>query len=308
MKQWGLWLCLIGCGSSSSSGPDAASNGGPDARPASARDLPVPAEGFQIFTPDIEIAAGQEVTYRYITRYQGPEVGVKRWQSKMAQGSHHAILYFQPSTQVPDGTVEEGACLGAGIPQWMYSTQTPDNEAVMPSGVGMTVPTGTVMCVEMHYLNASDASIFGGVTINGEAYPQGTTYQRAAAYVTYNTQINIPPMSAGEAGGSCAVPSGAKFFGLSTHVHKQGTLTRVRDGAATLFESTDWEHPGTVNWGEPTFYEFSGTLDYHCSYQNNTTRTVTEGNSAEFDEMCMAVGYFFPATGPKFCINSDLIN
>jgi hypothetical protein len=31
---------------------------------------------------------------------------------------------------------------------------------------------------------------------------------------------------------------------------------------------------------------------------------VTEGQSAATDEMCMAVGYFFPATAPKFCINS----
>ena len=35
--------------------------------------------------------------------------------------------------------------------------------------------------------------------------------------------------------------------------------------------------------------------------------TVQTGDSAETDEMCMAVGYFFPATGPIFCLNSFVV-
>ena len=175
----------------------------------------------------------------------------------------------------------------------------------MPTGVGMTVPAGQKVYVQMHYLNASDADISAHVVIDGETYAASETYTPAAAFITYNTQINIPANSTGTAGGTCAVPAGAKFFSMSTHAHKQAIHTEVKDGAAMVFQSDDWEHPGTVDWAAEPFYSFStGSLTYRCNYNNTTNRTVTEGSSAETDEMCMAVGYFFPATGPKFCINS----
>ena len=56
------------------------------------------------------------------------------------------------------------------------------------------------------------------------------------------------------------------------------------------------------------FYTFtSGTLTYECTYTNNgdnANSTIVSGPSAQTNEMCMGVGYFFPATGPRFCLNS----
>lgn len=224
----------------------------------------------------------------------------------MTPGSHHLILFFGDSGKA-DGTIDQscGGVTGGGIPYWTYSAQTPTNEAVMPAGIGMTVPAGQKVYVQMHYLNTGDADIAAHVKIDGETYAAGENYTPAAAYITYNTQINIPAMSTGTAGGTCAVPAGAKFFSMSTHAHKQATHTQVTDGSAMVFQSDNWEHPGTVDWNAEPFFSFaSGSLTYRCDYNNPTNRTVREGSSAETDEMCMAVGYFFPATGPKFCINS----
>jgi hypothetical protein len=44
-------------------------------------------------------------------------------------------------------------------------------------------------------------------------------------------------------------------------------------------------------------------LTWTCTYDNtgsNKGMTVVAGPSALTNEMCMATGYFFPATGPKF--------
>ena len=60
-------------------------------------------------------------------------------------------------------------------------------------------------------------------------------------------------------------------------------------------------------WDGP-FYQFaSGRVTYACTYDNkgsNANRTVTSGSSAETDEMCMATGYYFPATKSLFCLDS----
>ncbi len=267
-----------------------------------------PGSSFRITTPDIPIVRGEEETWCYYTTIPTTEaLGVKRWSSTMTPGSHHLILYFG-DTGKPDGTLDQdcgGLTGGSGIPYWAYSAQTATAEAVMPAEIGMTVPAGQKVYVQMHYLNTTDETISAHVVIDGETYAAGETYTPAAAYITYNTQINIPAMSTGSAGGTCAVPSDAKFFTMSTHTHKRATLTRVTDGSDMVFESDDWEHPGARLWTDNPFFSFaSGSLTYRCEYNNTSNTAVGEGQSAATDEMCMAVGYFFPATGPKFCINS----
>ena len=56
------------------------------------------------------------------------------------------------------------------------------------------------------------------------------------------------------------------------------------------------------------FYTFaSGAMTYECTYNNtgaNMGRVIRSGSSLETDEICMGVGYFFPSTGPKFCLDS----
>ncbi len=307
-------------GGTSTSNPDAPVSG-PDA--STANDLPPPpaGQGFQLISPEITIAKGTEKTYCwYTTLPNAAMVGVKKWESRMTEGSHHLILYFTASAEQPDNTVTEdcGGIGGGGlnVPVWTYSAQTADQEAQMPAGVGMTVAGSQHAYIQMHYLNTTDNDIKAHVTVNGWTIPEGTSYLPASAYVTYNTQINIPGgigMTAA-AEGSCDVPAGVNFFTLSTHAHKRAVHTEVYDGTTSLFASDNWEHPGAVSW-DPNFRAFGGKLKYHCDYVNDRAEAVGEGSSAEFNEMCMAVGYFFcpagggcaPATKPVFCLNSSVI-
>jgi hypothetical protein len=90
--------------------------------------------------------------------------------------------------------------------------------------------------------------------------------------------------------------------------------TQINDGATIgdtgmVFQSTDWEHPGAQNWMASPFYTFtSGKLTFQCTYDNNKasdpnhTTTIVAGQSAQFNEMCMATGYIFPATTYKGCL------
>jgi hypothetical protein len=177
----------------------------------------------------------------------------------------------------------------------------------MPEGVGIAIAPRQHLFVQMHYLNSGSGELRANAVIDGETFAPGESFERAYAYVTYNTEISIPAGMEGETGGACDVPSGAKFFALSTHTHQYGIRATVHDGAEMLVETTDWEHPDVARWhGEP-FYTFSGPLTYHCQYRNTSDQTVLEGDSARTDEMCMAVGYFFPATQPVLCLNSFVV-
>jgi hypothetical protein len=77
-----------------------------------------------------------------------------------------------------------------------------------------------------------------------------------------------------------------------------------------VFESDNWEHPGVARWTHDPFFSFvSNRLTYYCEYDNTgNSSAVREGASAKTNEMCMAVGYFFPATTAKICLNSTVVN
>ena len=56
------------------------------------------------------------------------------------------------------------------------------------------------------------------------------------------------------------------------------------------------------------FYTFStGKLTYECTYNNPTGATIKTGDSAQTDEMCMATGYYFPATKATICYGNNIL-
>lgn len=311
-----LLLALGACGSDGGSGGD-------DAPEPDGGGIEPPARGFQIVSPDITIEPGQEITYCYYFRTPNTEdLVIKKWTSSMTPGSHHMIMYTTTSDSKPPGTVSDQSCGNfsvGNIPSWTYAAQNPEAEVALPpddgNGVplGQEIPANTAGYFQMHYLNATDEPIQAHVTLNAVAHEAGVAYTKTAPYITYNAQISIPPNAMGDVERmTCAVPAGVKFWSMSTHSHKQSVATSVKDGqpnsSALAFESTDWEHPGSETWMQAPFFTFAtNQLTYECRYNNigsNSGSTVSSGPSAETDEMCMATGYYFPATKPLICLNN----
>lgn len=275
-----------------------------------------PDRGFQVISPDITIAPGEEVTYCYYFRTPNTEpMQINRWKSEMTPGSHHMIMFQTTNDIMPPGTVSSSQCgFGGGgfnVPIWTYAAQTPSAEIQLPTNDGTGMPLAqdiqpnSPAFFQMHYLNGTNDPITVHVQLDAYALAAGTPYTKTAAFVTYNGSISIPSPSTGHVESqSCSVPDGAKFWMMSTHAHKQAVHTAVKDGTTVAFESDNWEHPGAASWSTP-FFEFrqTGRLTYECTYDNARTQggPIVDGDSAATQEMCMASGYYFPATKPLFC-------
>ncbi len=278
-----------------------------------------PARGFQVVSKEIMIMPGQEITYCYYFRTPNTEtMAINKWKSVMTAGSHHMILFTTGTTDLmPPGTVSPSNCgFGASNganPSWTYSAQNVLNEIELPLDDGTGKPLAQVIApntaafFQMHYLNPSDQPIFVHVTLNADALPAATAFTQTAAYTTYNFGIRIPAMTNGYTETkTCPTPAGSKFWLMSTHAHKQAVQTTVKNGTSTstniAFASTDWEHPGAQKWMTAPFYSFDNNrLTFSCTYNNPTSNIIQSGDSADTHEMCMASGYYFPATEPYFC-------
>jgi hypothetical protein len=257
------------------------------------------------------------------------EVDVGGFQSWMSPGSsHHFILYQQgtgpfatgpyASTPQPSGTI---TTCGFGTGTWVYATSTPGAVVGMnlPAAVGLPFAAGAQVNLNMHFINPGATTLYPKVKLN--ILFAHDVQQKAAVMVSFNRQINIPPATSTGPGtqtvsGTCNPPVGSKFFTMSTHTHKHATtaivsLVRggqsqeiVHTGAATTYPAnqvggsgTDWEHPGVSQWQAPDFLTIGqgDSFTYGCSYVNTAMTAVTVGETAASNEMCMAVGYYFPA-------------
>lgn len=283
------------------------------------------------------VQPGQEIFLcYYLTLPNTSEVDVGGFQSWMSPGSsHHFILYQQgtgafatgpyASTPQPSGTIT--AC-GFGTGTWVYATSTPGAVVGMnlPATVGLPFAAGAQVNLNMHFINPGSTVLYPKVKLN--ILFAKDVQQKAAVMVSFNRQIDIPAATASgpgtqTVGGSCSPPVGSKFFTMSTHTHKHATEAIVslvhngktqeivHTGSATSYpvdqvagSGTDWEHPGVSQWQAPSFLTIGqgDSFSYSCSYENTGTTAVTVGETAASNEMCMAVGYYFPAgTAYSYC-------
>jgi hypothetical protein len=293
---------------------------------------------FQLTIPAMAVAPGEDRTYCYYFRTSNTdELSIQRWTSHMAAGIHDIVLYLTPTPQMPPGTMNSTGCVIAksgGGPAWSYAAQTTDAEVRLPGDDGEGNPLGQIVKAEqpgflqIHVRNTTASTLHPDVALSAYAYPADVQVTLAAPFVTLMLNLNpadltnkLPMVTPGSptspamgtVGGNCAIPPdpGGKpvqFFGITTYTHKQGVHTSVMDGASKVFEGTSWEHPGTTS--SPPFTTFqSGTLSYQCAYSNPNAYTIISGDDVAMQEMCMAIGYFFPApsSAGHFCVDSTML-
>lgn len=280
---------------------------------------------IDITSTDLTIAPGEETTKCFYFHTPNTEVvAVNKWVSDLTPGSHH-MIFFQTlgGTQPADGTIDD--CSGAGgsaIPMPVYLTQIPHQEADFPADDGTGIPLAQEIApatpgfFQMHYLNTTDQPLTVHVTLTAYALPANKGYTHTDLFITYNRDIAIAPHAVDQVV-SATCPSQASqianfqaysFWSMSTHSHKQTVSADIKDGASMIVDTTDWEHPTVQQWDAPSFYTFQNGMTWECTYTNNgsnANNTITAGNSAATNEMCMGGGYYFPAAGARGCVMSN---
>ncbi|MGH7438175.1 MAG: hypothetical protein ACRENE_21025 [Polyangiaceae bacterium] len=277
--------------------------------PGSDLAAPAAADGFQIVLPpgSVTMQPGQEAYYCYDKVIPGGQaVQVGAFQSWMTSGaSHHFITYAGSGT---DGALSGGAA-NTGLacnPQgnWVYATSTPGQviELKFPAGVGLPFPANQILILNMHFINPGSAAVQPEVKLN-VLYAKNVQYT-AGAMVSFNSGIYVAPGATQTLTGTCTPPVGSKFFAYTTHAHKHATeldVNYVSGGVTTnIVKSPMWDSPDVALWNAPNFLTIKSgdKLTYSCAYSNVGGGTaVTLGETAATNEMCMSIGYYFPAQG-----------
>ena len=324
---------LIACSSTSirdapNEQPDASivgsGSGGSDGGPADAAIIVEPPT-FTVVSPTINVTAKSDRTYCYYFHMpNAANVSIKKWASHLTDGATQLTLFLTGSDKQASGTISGAPC-GLMTNQdsvvWSYSTDTADAEMVLPADdgtgrpVGMAVRAGQPAILQIHVVNPGDQPISAHVELAGYAHPDGIAVTLAAPYVTYKVNIDLPAASSPATPtsdtvfGVCAVDPAAKFFSISIHTFKQAIHTFVKDKDTMVFDNVNWQNPRPASWDTTPFFSFaSQKISYQCEYANPNSYRIQTGDLAATDEMCVTVGYYFPAedsTG-HFCFDNTI--
>ena len=274
-----------------------------------ASDLAAPASGdgyqFELKSGQVTISPNTEqywCLYKTIPGNASANIGA--FQSWMSTGASHHFITFQGSPGgMADGALQTCA-IGNG--KWVYATSVSGQiiELKMPDNVGLSMPAGTQLILNMHFVNPTSAPVSPVLKLN-VLLAKNVQYQ-AATMVSFNAGISVPPGGMQTVSGGCNAPIGSKFFAITTHTHKHATNAKVNfisnGQVQNIVNTTDWESPDVGLWYAPNFLTVGAgdSFSYSCAYTNTGSTAVTVGETAAFNEMCMAIGYFFPA-GTALC-------
>jgi hypothetical protein len=200
---------------------------------------------------------------------------------------------------------------GGEFANWQYAGQALDDSLVFPSDDGTATPlaaeigAGQLAFLHMYALNVNVEPLTTSLYLSAQALDPAATYTKSATYMTYNANLVLFPMSSGSAEQTCATPAGSKFWRLTSRTHRRATVSKIINAGSDVVVSTDWEHPAVATFSAPSFVTFGSGMTYRCEYFNPSPFTVQDGASEFSDEVCMGIGYFFPAdSGAKICFNS----
>lgn len=290
----------IGCGGGGEGGDDAPPM--IDA-PGTQADASIPEGYTRIIGGSWSLTPGQLDTYRCVRFTIPNEMYITSIVAQAPQGTHHTVLSISSSrTAGPDG---EYACdVGEIGTKMMYASGVGTSPLDFPTNVGVHIPAGTQLHLNLHLFNASDGPLSGDSAILVKS--QTTAPPMLAEMVfagAFGISLQPPPMGQApqpqSVSGGCTVAQDYNLFAVWPHMHQLATHQKVeltRMGTTTTLHNLDFD------FAEQTYYlknpevqvKAGDTMRVTCTYINTTGTLVRWGDSSN-QEMCFAGLYRYPA-------------
>jgi hypothetical protein len=281
------------------------------------RPAPAPGRWLDVIAPAFTIPPGSADAYCFTTHLPNADtLAIRRWRSRMSSGIRDIVVFLGPSAATQPPEIRRAPCDRLVAPRpseaLAYISHASTAELALPSNDGAGHPVaqlaepGALLVVEMQIMNPTERELPAELELHLEAADRRLEVTPMSSVIAFHKELRIPPGTAATPGtltiaGSCAVPENVKLFGVSSYTHQRSVHTFVWDGSARLFDSTGWDHPETQAWW--TGYPLkSGSLQYGCEYRNPTSRPVVLGGLPDA-ELCLIIGYVFPAPRPILCPN-----
>jgi hypothetical protein len=239
---------------------------------------------------------GQEVymCQDFANPFRGQQADIKTYELHMAQGSHHMFAFY--TTNATNTSVVRCPKGGLQFAPFTFTAQSQNLVQTYPPGIGATIPTTTGFTLNVHYINPGATPITGHVALTMYIAKPGIITQHAGVIFLNQGLLTVPPTGQPSTSSSTfTLPQDVNVLTSVSHMHQRATnFVASASTGQTLFQSTQWAEPPPMQYAPPVHLTAGTKVTWSCTYVNNTGQTLTFGESAATNVMCISVSTFYP--------------
>jgi hypothetical protein len=285
-----------GSGGNPMGGAGAGSGGAP---PAMGTEYTFQTGNFSV-PPGGEVYKCQDFTNPF-----GKDIGILQMQTALTPGSHHMFAFVMPSGQLSlMGSLQDCPSGGVEFHDYLTTTGSPTTTVNYPAGVGRVFASGNGLRLNVHLINTDVAPKNASIMFK-VVYTDPATLKQKAASIFLN-QVGLS-VAAGMSthSKSYSLTQDIWLMGDASHMHKRGVhFVAKASSGQMLYDGTEWAEPKQQTF-DPALHLTSGTqISWACTYNNDTGKTLTFGESASANEMCIFVGEFYNPSGTQISYQS----
>jgi hypothetical protein len=248
-----------------------------------------------------DVPPGQEVYYcQTFANPWGKQVDIKNYTLNMNAGSHHMFAFYQANaTDAPNAQCTAG---GITFAPFTFSAQTAHAELTYPATIGATLPATTGFLLNVHYINTGAADLQGAVGLTMYIAKPGVVTNPAGALFLNQIQMTVDPSCTTTSGGcqsssTFKLPQDVNILAAASHMHRFAThfIANTSTGI-TLYETTEWAEPPWKAYCPPLHLTAGTSIAWQCTDVNDTGSTLTFGEYANSNVMCISSNIFYPVT------------
>lgn len=226
----------------------------------------------------------------------GADAEIAEFEAHMSTGSHHMLFLYQPNAQ--NGAL--APCSGLTFAQMAFGAQSPDVTETYPAGVAALVPASQGFRVVSHYLNATTHDLTANVEIVMHKAKPGTVTQHAGVYFLDNISgIHVPPGTEQMVTAQYTVPHDLYLLSGVGHMHQRTKSLVASVDGQKVYESDSWDNSPQQDFAPPILVKKGSIISWTCDINNTTASTLTFGESAQTNEMCIFDGQYYPVVGSE---------
>jgi hypothetical protein len=257
------------------------------------------ASEYTFETSKFSVPAGQEVfKCQDFSNPFGKDIGIVEMVTDLTPGSHHMFAFVLPAAQATlTGSLVDCPSGGVEFHEYLTTNGSPETTTTYPAGVGRMFTAGNSLRLNVHLINTDANPKDAFVKFTVHYVDPATLDYRAAAIFLNQVGVRVPPGQSTQSR-SYTLSEDVSLIGAGSHMHKQGThFVAQTNTGETIYDGTDWQEPKPKLYAPPLNLTAGTTITWSCTYQNDTGRTLTFGESALTNEMCIFPGEFYNKSG-----------
>jgi hypothetical protein len=216
-------------------------------------------------------------------------------ETDMSVGSHHLHVYHM--TTSASRTLED--CTISDFHPLLFASGAPHTETTYPAGMAAKLLGTAGVRIQLHYINTTSQDLTVKATLKLSPVEYSSVTKWVSELYFNQLSLKVAPGANQTVTTTCAIPQTYGPIGLvsgGTHMHKRGVHFVAKTSTGAMLADVDtWDEPPAITYDPPIMLKPGDKISWTCTYDNNTGKTLSFGESAENNEMCIYLARFFSA-------------